>query len=69
MLTMPFTVAVYMVRAFLQQANSSSSSTDLLSGADAAADVDSDGVSAVDEQLVGQLTGALVSRSSSSSNE
>lgn len=41
MLTMPFTVAVYMVRSFLQEGQSSTT--------------------AVDEQLVGQLTGTLVS--------
>eukprot|EP00878_Enallax_costatus_P030320 GHUV01033003.1.p1 GENE.GHUV01033003.1~~GHUV01033003.1.p1 ORF type:complete len:128 (+),score=8.04 GHUV01033003.1:622-1005(+) len=58
MLTMPFTVAVYMVRAFLQQANNSSS-TQVPSGINPAADVYNGGLAAVDEQLVGQLTGTL----------
>lgn len=60
MLTMPFTVAVYMVRSFLQKANSSSG-TLLLRESNTAANVNSGGFPDVDEQLVGQLTGTLVS--------
>jgi hypothetical protein len=53
MLTMPFTVAVYMVRGFLQQQQQQQQHQGASVGAVAAA--------GVDEQLVGQLTGALVS--------
>jgi hypothetical protein len=75
MLTMPFTVAVYMVRGFLQAqqlqqqqqnlAAADSGDVSMLgsgnftaAAAAAAAGAVADGV---DEQLVGQLTGALVS--------
>jgi hypothetical protein len=67
MLTMPFTVAVYMVRGFLQahgqqqqQGAAASGSGDSLAGGGAFAGAAA--AAGVDEQLVGQLTGALVSR-------
>jgi hypothetical protein len=57
MLTMPFTVAVYMVRGFLQAQQQQQQQQ----GAPIGAGSSSVGAGGVDEQLVGQLTGALVS--------